>query len=104
MGIGFKLRQGRFRLDIREKFFAVRVVRHQTRLPREAVAAPSLAMFKARLGLEQPDLVEDVPAHGRGLGTRRSFMSLPTQPFYDSMKYGFLLQKYQIFLLSSGLF
>ena len=40
---------GRYRLEIREKFFPVRVVRHWHRLPREAVAAPSLAVFKARL-------------------------------------------------------
>ncbi|KFO63682.1 hypothetical protein N302_01718, partial [Corvus brachyrhynchos] len=36
-------------LDIRRKFFAVRVVRHWNRLLREAVDAPSLEMFKARL-------------------------------------------------------
>jgi len=48
-GTGCKLKEVRFRLDMRKKFFAVRVVKHWHRLPREAVAAPSLAVFKARL-------------------------------------------------------
>ncbi|KFV49760.1 hypothetical protein N341_12785, partial [Tyto alba] len=44
-----KLNEGRFRSDITKKFFPVRVVRHWHRVPREAVAAPSLEGFKARL-------------------------------------------------------
>ena len=45
----FKLEEGRIRLDIRKKFFTVRVVGHCNRLPSEAVDAPSLEAFKARL-------------------------------------------------------
>lgn len=55
-------------LDIRKKFYTVRVVR----LPREIVDAPSLQMFKAGLdgAVSKPGLMKSAPAHGRMVKTR----------------------------------
>jgi len=56
-GNGFKLRQVRFRLDIRRKFFTQKVVTHWNRLPKELVDAPFLEAFKARLHAAQGSLI-----------------------------------------------
>ena len=43
------MKEGRFRLGVREKFFTMRVVRFWNRLPREFVDAPSVEVFKVKL-------------------------------------------------------
>ena len=58
MGNGFKQEEGRFRLDIRKKFFTVKIVKHWNKLPSEVVDAPSLEMLKARLDGAVSNLVQ----------------------------------------------
>jgi len=48
-GNGFKLKEGRFIVDIRNKFSTVRLMMHWHRLPRDVMCALSLVTLKVNL-------------------------------------------------------
>jgi len=56
-GNSFQLKESRFRLDIRQNFLTMRVVKHWNRLPRDVVDASSLEVFKSGLDGSLSNLV-----------------------------------------------
>ncbi|PKU43345.1 hypothetical protein llap_6347 [Limosa lapponica baueri] len=70
----FKLKEDRFGLDIKNKFFTTRVVKHWHRLPREVVDAPSLETFKClKIQAHRTDVITSL------IGPESQDMLLPHQ-------------------------
>ena len=85
---GFKQEEERIRLDIRKKFFTLRVVRPWCRLPREVVNAPTLETFKVRLDGALSNLIQLKMSLLTAGGLDWMALKGPFQPkpYYDSVR------------------
>jgi len=87
--------KGRFRLDMRRKFFTQMVVTHWNRLPKDAVVAPSLEALQARLDVALCSLIcWLVTLHiAEGLELDGHCGLFQPRPFFDSVIYVDILLK-----------
>jgi len=74
---GHKLKQRKFRLNMRKNFFPLRVTEPWNRLPREVVESPSLEIFQTCLDAVLCSLLW-VTLLGQGAGLGDQQRSLPT--------------------------
>jgi len=67
---GFKLRKGGFRLDIKKKFYYHEGGETLEQIAQRSSGGPNPGNIQGQVGrgFEQPGLVEDAPAHCRGIG------------------------------------
>jgi len=57
-GNDFNPKEDRFRLDIRKKFFMIRMVRHWTVLPQDVLNTPPLQVFRVMLDWALSNLMQ----------------------------------------------
>ncbi|GAB0188666.1 hypothetical protein GRJ2_001331900 [Grus japonensis] len=71
-GDGFKLKEGRFRLDIKEEILYCEGGEALEQVAQRSCGCPMPGNVQGQVGwgFGQRGLVEGVPAHGRGFGTR----------------------------------
>ena len=65
---GLKLKEARYRLNIRKTFLTVRAVQQWNKLPRELVSAPILDAFKKNLDNHLRDMLSLYPCIEQGIG------------------------------------
>lgn len=67
-GNNLKQKEGIFRLNIKQKIFTMKVVRHRNRLAVRGGGRSIPEKIQDLGGPEQPDVAEGDPAHCRGVG------------------------------------
>jgi len=86
-GNGFKLKEGRFRMDVKEEIFYSEGGEALEQAAQRGGGGPIPGNIQGQVGQgsEQLGLVEDVPAYCRGMAQATFKGPFQAKPFYDSV-------------------